>query len=116
MRFIDELEGLASNQLNVIKTCLTMTKLEATLAGLSVYPLLINLCMLFASLISTWIMAMGLICYALTQVLDSVVMAVLTVFLFNTICVGIFVRHSLNNLKKMSFEKTRAYLNARKMR
>jgi len=110
MRFIDELEGLVSSQLNVIKACLTMTKLEARLAGLSIYPLLINLCLLLACLTCVWLTAMGMLGCALMLWFDSALIAISCIFLFNTLLLGMLFGYLLSNLKNMSFAKTRAYL------
>ena len=114
MRFIEELEGLVSSRIGVIKTCISMTKLEAKLAGLSIFPLLINLCMLLVSLTCIWLTAMGMLTYLLVQTFDSVLIALAFVFLFNSALLGLLCKYLLYNLKKMSFEKTRAYLSRRR--
>lgn len=110
MRFIEELEGLVSSQVGVIKTCLSLTKLEARLAGLSLFPLLVNLCMLLVCLTLVWLTAMSMLTYVLMQALDNVLLALACVFLFNIVLVGLLCKYLLFNLKNMSFEKTRAYL------
>ena len=110
MRLIKELEGLISNQLSVIKTCLSMTKLEAKLAGLSVVPLLINVCFLLVCVMSTWVTAMVILGYILMQTLGSIPLALSGVFIFNMLTLALLFLYLRFNLKKMSFEKTRAYL------
>lgn len=110
MQFINEIEGLVSSQLHVIKHFLSMTKLEARLAVLSIYPLLINLCMLFVCLISLWLTSNVILGYALMQVLDSLIIAMACVLIFNTLLFGLLLTYLRFNLRKMSFEKTRAYL------
>ncbi len=112
MRILDELEGLVSSQWGVIKAGLSLTKLEAKLAGLSVYPLLINWCLLLVCLTSVWLSAMGLLGYGLMWASDNVLVAIAGVFLFNILAFGILLQYLFFNLKKMSFEKTRAYLSA----
>ena len=110
MRFIHEMEGLVSSQLNLIKTGFSMTKLEARLAILSIYPLIINVCMLFVVLLSSWLTAMGMLFYGLMHVVDSLILALSGIFLFNLLILAILFKYLLFNLKNMSFEKTRAYL------
>lgn len=112
MRFIDELEGLVSNQIGAIKTGLSMTKLEARLAYLSVFPLFINLGMLLICGLCSWLIAMGISGYLLMQAVDNVLIAMVCVFLFNLLVLGILYRYLLFNLKNMRFTKTRAYLGA----
>ena len=51
MKLIHEVEAFVSSQFNVIKTGLSMTRLEAKLALLSIYPLIITVCMLFVVLL-----------------------------------------------------------------
>jgi hypothetical protein len=110
MRFIDEMEGLVSSQVNVIKIGLSMTRMEAKLAMLSVYPLIINVCMLLVILVSTWLTVMGILGYELMQVFDSMILAMSGILIVNVLVLGLLCRCLLFNLKNMSFEKTRAYL------
>ena len=110
MRFIDEMEGLVSSQLDVIKTSLSMTRLEAKLAMLTIYPLIINICMLFVILISTWLTLMGMMCYGLLQIVDNLILAMSSVLIVNVLMLGLLLKYLLFNLKNMSFQKTRAYL------
>lgn len=110
MRFIDEIEGLVSSQLNVIKAALSLTRLEARLAMLSIFPLLINVCMLFAVLLSAWLMVIGMLGYELMQAFDSVILAMSGVLIVNILLLSLLVSYLLFNLKSMSFKKTRAYL------
>ena len=110
MQFIDEMEGLVSSQINVIKMALSMTKLEAKLAMLSVYPLIINVCMLLVILTSTWLALMGMLGYGLMLAFDSIILAMSGVLLVNGLVLGLLFGYLLFNLKNMSFAKTRAYL------
>lgn len=110
MRFIDELEGWVSSETGVIKTFLSMIKLEAKLAGMSVFPLLMNLCMVFVSLTCVGGSAMGLLTYLLMQAFHSLLLALVLVFLINCVLLGFLCSYLRFNLKKMSFEKTRAYV------
>lgn len=110
MGFIDEIEGLVSSQFNVIKEGLLLTRLEARLALLSIYPLIINVCLLFVMLVSTWLVMMGMLGYGLMQYVDSVLLALSGVLMVNILLLGLLFRYLVFNLKSMSFEKTRAYL------
>ena len=110
MRFIDEIEGLVSSQLHVIKATLSMIKLEARLALMSIYPLIINVCMVFVVLFGAWVSLLVLMGYALMQVVDSLALVLSIVFILNWLTLGLLLKYLLFNLKSMSFEKTRAYL------
>ncbi len=110
MRLIHEMEAFVSSQFNVIKTGLSMTRLEAKLALLSIYPLIITVCMLFVVLLSTWFTTMGMLVYELMHLANSLILALSGVLLLNIIMLAILLKYLSINLKNMSFEKTRAYL------
>ncbi|MDA9272156.1 hypothetical protein N9Q05_02070, partial [bacterium] len=61
----------------------------------------------------TWLTAMGLLCYAILHIVDNILIAIASVFLFNLLSLGIVLNYVGFNLKKMSFEKTRAYIAAK---
>ena len=63
MKLLKELDSYISSQFSSIKALLSLFKLEAKLAGLTVFPLLINLCMLFVILISFWLSIMAFFIY-----------------------------------------------------
>ena len=104
------MEAFVSSQLNVIKTGLSMTRLEAKLALLSIYPLIINVCMLFVVLLSTWFTTMGMLVYELMHLVNSLILALSGVLILNIIILAILLKYLSINLRNMSFEKTRAYL------
>ena len=110
MKLIHEMEAFVSSQLNVIKTGLSMTRLEAKLALLSIYPLIINVCMLFVVLLSTWFTTMGMLVYELMHLVNSLILALSGVLILNIIILAILLKYLSINLRNMSFEKTRAYL------
>lgn len=112
MRLLNELEGYVSSQFSAIKTALTMTKLEAKLAGLSLYPLLVNVCFLLVCLTSTWATLMVALGYALFYFFGSLTLAFSGVFLLNIITAMLLLKYMRFNLKQMSFQKTRAYLSS----
>ena len=112
MRLLNELEGYATSQFSAIKTALAMTKLEAKLAGLSIYPLLINVCFLLVCLTSTWVTVMVALGYVLFYFFGSLPLAFSGVFLLNIITAMLLLKYLRFNLKQMSFQKTRAYLSS----
>lgn len=112
MQAFKALEGLASNKLEEMKSFISMIKLEAKLAGLSVFPLIVNVCMLFVILITIWLTAMCMLGFAVIWAYDSTIIGLASVLLFNTILLGLLFIYLNFNLKKMSFEKTRKYLGA----
>ncbi|KTD26843.1 hypothetical protein [Legionella israelensis] len=110
MKAIDELTGLVSSKLEVFKAIFSLIKLEIRLAGLSVFPLLLNLCLLIVILLSTWISIMVLGGYVLEKLFDSIFLALVSVCGLNILFFIILLRYLKFNLKKMSFEKTRQIL------
>ncbi len=110
MRFITEMEGLVTQQLNVIKTGLSLTRMEAKLAVMSIYPLIITICMLMVILMGSWISIMGLIGYGLFRAFNDPLMALSGVLLMNALLLGFLLIYLSYTLKNMSFMKTRAYL------
>ena len=113
MRFIDELEGLVSSQIEMIKTFISMTKLEARLARLSVFPLIVNVFLLLLSLTSIWFTGMAMLGFVLMQAFDSVLITLSCILLCNGVLLGVLLSYLSFNLKNMSFSKTRAYLSGR---
>jgi predicted membrane protein len=111
MRALDELTGLVSSKFEVIKDLITMIKLETRLAGLSVFPLLVSLCVLFVVTITVWLSAMILLGYGISIAYNSILLAITAILIFNLICLLLLAKYLLYNLKKMSFEKTRKYFN-----
>jgi predicted membrane protein len=106
MRALDELTGLVSSKFEVIKDLITMIKLETRLAGLSVFPLLVSLCVLFVVTITVWLSAMILLGYGISIAYNSILLAITAILIFNLICLLLLAKYLLYNLKKMSFEKT----------
>lgn len=110
MKLIDELEGYISGQFNWIKTFLSLVKLEAKLAGLTVIPLLINLFMLFIVLITLWLGIMLLLGYGFLVILNhNYWLSITFIILLNVITLGCLLKYLAFNVKAMSFEKTRNY-------
>ncbi|KTD60063.1 hypothetical protein [Legionella shakespearei] len=109
MKVLEEAEGYVSDKLGVIKKLLSLMRMEAQLAGLSVYPLLLNLCALFIVFITVWLLAMILIGYGISLVLGNLLLVVFCVFLLNLACLLGLLKYLAFNLRNMSFEKTRNY-------
>lgn len=110
MKVIDELIGLVSSRFHVLKTLFTMIKLEARLAGLSIFPLLINLCLIFIILASVWLTGMVLAGLSVYQFYQNAWIAILFVFVFNLAMLALLFKYLQFNLRKMAFEKTRQFL------
>lgn len=109
MKILEHIEGLVSGKLAIVKMVMQMVKLEARLAGLSVYPLLINLCMLLIVLMTTWLAATVLMGYGLLLAFERPVVAILSVLVLNIVLLGVLLNYLSFNLRKMSFEKTREF-------
>ncbi|GGI87039.1 hypothetical protein [Legionella impletisoli] len=110
MRAVDELTGLVSSKYEAIKTLLAIVKLETKLAGLSVFPLVMNVGILIAIAITSYFTAMILFGYGFYTLFQSVLIALAGVFILNLIFLGISVKYLLYTLKNMSFERTRRLL------
>ena len=107
MRLWKEIDGLVSSNLGLIKASIAIIKLEARLATVSVYPLLLNVLMLFLVLTTIWLSAMLILGYVTTLASASVILGLSTILLLN---VGLYfglMKYLEFNLRKMSFEKTR---------
>jgi hypothetical protein len=111
MKFFEELESYFSGQFNSLKMLFTLIKLEAKLAGLSVAPLIITLCMLFVILITFWASLMVLVGYFIFTQFNSFWLAICSTLLLNLLVLCFLLKYFIYNLKAMSFEKTRRYLN-----
>lgn len=109
IKLFEHLEGLVSSKLSILKMGLEIIKLETRLAGLSIFPLLINLILLLIVLMASWSVGMVLMGYGLFLVLESFAFATCLVFLLNIVLLAILLSYLSFNLKKMSFEKTREY-------
>lgn len=110
MKIFEELEGYFSGQYNLVKTFLSLFKLEAKLAGLTIIPLIINLLILFIILITLWAAMMLACAYLIVLTSGSFWLALGMVILINFIALGGLVKYLQFNLKAMSFSKTRSYL------
>lgn len=110
MRLLEDIEGLVTAKIAVLQTCVSLFKLEANLASLSIYPLLLNMCMILIVLTTTWGSATLLLGYAIFLVVDNLLLSMGIVLLLNLILMGGLLKYLSYNLKKMSFEKTREFI------
>ena len=109
MKVTEEIGSYIASQFKTIKALISLVVLESKLAGLSVYPLLVNVCMLFVALTSLWCSLMVLIAYLMVLLLDSYLITLIAIVLLNTIILLSLLKYLSYNLKNMSFEKTRSF-------
>jgi hypothetical protein len=110
IKIIEQIEGLVSNKLLIIKTILSVFKLEAKLACMSVFPLLLNLLMMFTIIISSWLSLMLLTGYGIVILSGSIMYGISAVLVVNLCVLLALFRYLSYNFNNMSFKKTRTYL------
>lgn len=80
MEVFKQLEALIAAKISVIRTALCIFRLEARLAGLSVFPLLLNICMLLVIFITVWLTAMFLLGYFVALSSKSLILALFSFY------------------------------------
>lgn len=110
MEALKQVEHLVSTKLSVIKAVLSLMQLEARLAGLSVFPLLLNLCMLLIVLMTFWLSICILIGYEFLLASNNFPLALFLVFTLNLGVLWGLAKYLAFNIKNMSFEKTRSHI------
>ncbi|MGQ3892116.1 hypothetical protein [Legionella sp. CNM-4043-24] len=110
MSVLDDLDGYVTGRLAVLKTIIALVRLESRLAGLSIFPLLLTICLLLVVMMSLWASSMLLLGYSIMQFSHSLLLSVLCVTVFNLLTVLALAKYLLFNLQQMSFEKTRQLL------
>lgn len=109
MNIIEELEGLISSKFKSMKLIFALFKMEASLARLSIIPLVFNILMILVLLMTTWFATMLLWGYLFFMLSSSMVLAVVSVVVSNLLLLY-FLHHLMKyNIHNMSFSKTRAY-------
>lgn len=108
MKLLTDLESLVSDRLNLFKTLFSLILLEARLARLSIFPLIINLVLLIIITLSTWLLLITFICYVLSFIFPMVYAIALVLLLQAAALYGLLNYLKLN-LRNVSFEKTRKY-------
>ncbi|MDX1837512.1 hypothetical protein DIZ81_06210 [Legionella taurinensis] len=114
MKLLTELEGFITGKISLVKTLVSLIRLEARLAGQSVYPLLVNACLLLTLLITTWATVAVLIGYGLLLVSGSLIVTLLLILFIHLALLALSAGRLKTNLHRMSFARTRHYLNAPK--
>lgn len=114
MSIFEHLEGFISGNVNLAKSCLSLIKLETRLAGLSIYPLILNVCMLLVVLSTLWLTATAFMIYGAALLMGNLALAFISVLLLNLVLLGILMKYLMFNLRKMSFEKTRELFSKKK--
>lgn len=109
IKVLEHLEGYVSEYLNLYKTFLALIKCEARLAGQSIYPLILTICMLFVILVSVWFSTMILSGYYLFIVLGSFALSCSLILAVNVILLLILMKYLSVNLINMSFVNTREF-------
>jgi len=107
MELFQHIEGFIDNKIKIAKSFLLLIKLEAKLAGLSIIPLLLSLCMLFVALLTLWLTAMVLLGVAVLFFHGNSFTALFLILILNAILLFFLIKCISRNLKRMSFEKTR---------
>lgn len=114
MEFFKQIEHLVSARIALVKMMFTVFKLEARLAGLSIFPLILTVCMLLIVLMSLWLCTSLLLGYGILLFSGNLLLSLLLVFFFNLCVLMGLAKYLTVNLKNMSFEKTRAYFSSNK--
>jgi hypothetical protein len=110
MRILEELAGLLAEKLDTMKSIVAIVQLETRLARLSVYPLILNICMLLIISMGMWLSTMTLLGYFALLAFNNMIGAILSIMMLNVVFFLGLLKYLSFNLKNMSFTKTRAYL------
>jgi hypothetical protein len=117
MNFFEHLQGLFSSRIDIAKGIWTLIKLEARLAGLAIFPLLINIGLLIALILTTWSAVLLLVGYFITLAFNgSVLLGMISVLILNSITLLLVFKRLSTSIRDMSFEKTRACLAGNNLR
>lgn len=114
MEIFKQLEALVTAKLTIFKTVFKLVRLEAKLAGLSILPLVLSICMLLVLLMSTWMMISVLAVYGIVLLVNSYLAGFSIILLVNLCLSWAMFRYLNYNLNSMSFVKTRAYFSQKK--
>lgn len=110
MNLLIDIENLVSAKLDVVKTAVSILKLETRLAGLSVYPLLLNLCFLLVGLVGMWTTAMLALGYILELWIHNILLSLVTVLALQIMIIFGLLKYLSFNLNNMSFSRTRQFI------
>ncbi|MBX9704025.1 MAG: hypothetical protein K2X39_07710 [Silvanigrellaceae bacterium] len=114
MKLLEHIEGFIHANLNVAKTFLSLVKLETKLAGMSIFPVLVILCLLLIGLTTTWALFLFLAGYYLILATSSFVIGIICLLFINLGLLSVLLYYLRSNLNNMSFKKTRESLSTYK--
>jgi hypothetical protein len=114
MEALKHLEELVSAKKSVIKNAYALFSLEAKLAELSAFPLVVNICMLFVVLLTLWFTAMFVLGYFLLLANYGLLLSIGLILLINIGLLLALLKYLFFNLKSMSFQKTREFFSKNK--
>lgn len=109
MEAFKQIEALLAAKISIIRTVLSLFRLEARLAGLSVFPLLLSVCMLIVISLTLWLTAMILLGYFVALTCNSLPLALVLILLLHIAVLIGLTKYLSYNLSNMSFQKTRDY-------
>lgn len=109
MSVINELDGFIANKWQAIQTILTIAKLEAKLARLSLMPLAVNIVLLLFIGLTLWLSCVGLLGYSIYFFTANVFWSFGGMVLCNILILCLLVLYLRFNLKCISFAQTRQY-------
>ena len=113
MKIVDEFDGLVTSYVGLLKSIISIVKLETRLARQSIFPLLLNVSMIAVIIMTLWMSTMALLGYCVVLAFDTILGALCFVVILNlSVLFGLF-KYLQFNLKNMSFRKTRAYFSGK---
>jgi hypothetical protein len=110
MKFSEHLEGFISDRIVIAKGIFTLFKLEARLARLNIYPLILSLGVLALLIVSLWLTIITLVAYLMVLFTKQPLMAIAAVLVLNVGLLVYIIKNITLRLQQMSFKKTRACL------
>lgn len=114
IKHIEALEGFITSQVSVLKSLVTLAKLEASLARISIYPFMLTLCAIIAVTLTAWITTMAFLGYLIAWKFKSVLIGMCVIWCINLMMLCLLLKYAKFNLRNMSFIKTRTHLNENK--
>jgi hypothetical protein len=109
MEALKQVEGLIAAKLSLFKSVLSLIRLEARLAGLSVFPLLLSICMILIVLMTFWLLTSLLIGYGFFYIVNNYLFTLFLLLLLNLVVLLTLAKLLTVHIKNMSFAKTRSY-------
>jgi hypothetical protein len=110
MKFLSHLEGFIFNRIRIIRDIFTLFKLEAELASLNLYPLLVNLLILLVFLFSSWSLIVVSLAYLILQLTEQIWTTIGILSLLHAILLIVAGKLLSKRVQQISFKNTRALL------